>query len=86
MIDLLKTLEDRGFIEQLTHEDEIRKILSNEKISFYIGIDPTADSLHIGHFIALMFASHLQKAGHRPVILIGGGIYMGGKNGNFAFN
>lgn len=73
MTDLLKTLEDRGFIEQLTHEDEIRELLGKEKISFYIGIDPTADSLHIGHFIALMFASHMQKAGHRPVILVGGG-------------
>lgn len=73
MIDIMKTLDERGFIEQLTHEDEIRELLSKEKISFYIGIDPTADSLHIGHFIALMVASHMQKAGHRPIILVGGG-------------
>ena len=73
MIDIMKTLDERGFIEQLTHEDEIRELLRKEKISFYIGIDPTADSLHIGHFIALMVASHLQKAGHRPIILVGGG-------------
>lgn len=73
MIDIMKTLEERGFIEQLTHEEEIKKLLEKEKISFYIGIDPTADSLHIGHFIALMVASHMQKAGHRPVILVGGG-------------
>lgn len=73
MTDVMKTLDERGFIEQLTHEDEIRDLLGKEKISFYIGIDPTADSLHIGHFIALMVASHMQKAGHRPVILVGGG-------------
>ena len=73
MLDIMKTLEERGFIEQLTHENEIKDLLKKEKISFYIGIDPTADSLHIGHFIALMVASHLQKAGHRPVILVGGG-------------
>ncbi len=73
MTDVMKTLEERGFIEQLTHETEIRELFGKEKISFYIGIDPTADSLHIGHFIALMVASHMQKAGHRPVILVGGG-------------
>ena len=73
MTDVMKTLEERGFIEQLTHESEIRELFGKEKISFYIGIDPTADSLHIGHFIALMVASHMQKAGHRPVILVGGG-------------
>ena len=73
MSDIMKTLEERGFIEQLTHEEEINELLKKEKISFYIGIDPTADSLHIGHFIALMVASHLQKAGHRPIILVGGG-------------
>lgn len=73
MTDVMKTLDERGFVEQLTHEDEIRELLGKEKISFYIGIDPTADSLHIGHFIALMVASHMQKAGHRPVILVGGG-------------
>ena len=73
MIDVMKTLEERGFIEQLTHEEEINNLLKKEKISFYLGIDPTADSLHIGHFIALMVASHMQKAGHRPIILVGGG-------------
>lgn len=73
MADVMKTLDERGFVEQLTHEEEMRKLLSEKKISFYIGIDPTADSLHIGHFIALMVASHMQKAGHRPIILVGGG-------------
>ena len=73
MTDIMKILEERGFIEQLTHETEIKELMQKEKISFYLGIDPTADSLHIGHFIALMVASHLQKAGHKPIILVGGG-------------
>ena len=73
MTDVMKTLDERGFVEGLTHEEEIRNLLSKEKISFYLGIDPTADSLHIGHFIGLMVASHMQRAGHRPVILVGGG-------------
>lgn len=73
MTDILKELEDRGYIEQLTHEKEIRELLKKESVSFYIGIDPTADSLHIGHFVALMVASRLQRAGHRPIILMGGG-------------
>lgn len=73
MTDILQELEERGYIEQLTHEEEIREILKKESVRFYIGIDPTADSLHIGHFVALMVASRLQKAGHRPIILMGGG-------------
>ena len=54
-------------------EKGLREILNKESTRFYIGIDPTADSLHIGHFVALMVASRLQKAGHRPIILMGGG-------------
>ncbi len=73
MTDILKELEDRGYVEQLTHENEMRELLKTKSISFYIGIDPTADSLHIGHFVALMVAAKLQKAGHRPIILMGGG-------------
>ncbi len=65
-------LMERGYIEQTTHE-ELRELLGKEKVSFYIGFDPTADSLHIGHFISLMVASQMQKAGHKPIILIGGG-------------
>ena len=73
MADIIKELEDRGYIEQLTHEAEIRELFKKESVSFYIGIDPTANSMHIGHFVALMVASRLQKAGHRPIILMGGG-------------
>ena len=73
MTDIIKELEDRGYIEQLTHPEEMRELFKKESVSFYIGIDPTADSMHIGHFVALMVASRLQKAGHRPIILMGGG-------------
>ncbi len=73
MADIIKELQDRGYIEQLTHEKEMRELFQKESVRFYIGIDPTADSMHIGHFVALMVASRLQKAGHRPIILMGGG-------------
>lgn len=73
MTDIIKELEDRGYIEQLTHEKEMRELFQKESVSFYIGIDPTANSMHIGHFVALMVAARLQKAGHRPIILMGGG-------------
>ncbi len=73
MTDIIKELEDRGYIEQLTNEKEIRELFQKESVRFYIGIDPTADSMHIGHFVALMVASRMQQAGHRPIILMGGG-------------
>ena len=66
-------LKERGYIAQCTNEDEVRAMLENEKVTFYIGFDPTADSLHVGHFLGLMVMSHLQRAGHRPVCLVGGG-------------
>jgi tyrosyl-tRNA synthetase len=78
MANVLDELLERGYIKQFTHEEETRKLLENEKITFYIGFDPTADSLHVGHFIAMMFMSHMQKAGHRPIALIGGGTAMVG--------
>ena len=73
MTDIITELEKRGYIEQLTHDKEMRELFQRESVSFYIGIDPTANSMHIGHFVALMVASKLQKAGHRPIILMGGG-------------
>ncbi len=73
MQNVFDTLERRGYVEQLTHPEEIKKIFATESVPFYIGIDPTADSLHVGHFISLMVASHMQKAGHKPIILMGGG-------------
>ncbi len=71
-----EVLQERGFLKQLSHENEIKELLANEKISFYIGFDPTADSLHVGHFIALMAMAHMQQAGHRPICLLGGGTGM----------
>ena len=73
MENVIDVLNRRNYIEQITHPEELKELLGKEKISFYIGIDPTADSLHVGHFVSLMVASHMQKAGHRPIILVGGG-------------
>lgn len=73
MQSVFDILERRGYVEQLTHPEEIKKLFATESVPFYIGIDPTADSLHVGHFISLMVASHMQRAGHKPIILMGGG-------------
>ena len=72
MSKIFEELMERGYIEQITHE-EIKDVLDNKQIPFYIGFDPTADSLHVGHFVSMMVASRMQKAGHKPIILIGGG-------------
>ncbi len=76
MSNVYDILKERGYIKQLTHEEEIRELLGKEKISFYIGFDPTADSLHVGHFLQMMVMAHMQKAGHRPIALVGGGTGM----------
>ena len=74
MENVLTVLEKRGYIEQMTHPEEMKELFSSGKsIPFYIGIDPTADSIHVGHFVSLMVASHMQKCGHKPIILVGGG-------------
>lgn len=78
MSNVYDILLERGYIKQTTHEDEIKELLSKEKIAFYIGFDPTAESLHIGHFLPLMMMSHMQKAGHKPIALVGGGTVMVG--------
>ena len=71
-----ETLKERGYIYQTTHEEEIKKAINGEPITFYLGIDPTADSLHIGHFFALMVFRHLQEAGHKGILLVGGATAM----------
>ena len=73
MENVFNILEERGYIEQMTHPKEIKELFGKESVPFYIGIDPTADSLHVGHFVSLMVASHMQKCGHKPIILVGGG-------------
>ena len=69
-------LERRGLIAQVTHPEKVKDLLENDKISFYIGFDPTADSLHVGHFLQMVIRAHMQKAGHRPIALMGGGTAM----------
>ncbi|MCL2061754.1 MAG: tyrosine--tRNA ligase [Firmicutes bacterium] len=76
MKNVLDTLYERGFIKQTVFEDDLRKLLATQKIAFYIGFDPTADSLHIGHYIPIMAMAHMQRAGHKPIVLIGGGTTM----------
>jgi tyrosyl-tRNA synthetase len=76
MANVMDTLKARGFVKQTVFEDELYEKLGKESVPFYIGFDPTADSLHVGHFMQLIAMSHMQKAGHKPIILIGGGTAM----------
>lgn len=75
---VFEELKRRGLIAQMTHEEKIKEILENEKATFYIGFDATADSLHVGHFLQLVVIQHLQKAGHTPILLLGTGTTMVG--------
>lgn len=77
-MNLFEELKERGLIAQMTHEDKIKDLLNNEKVTFYIGFDPTADSLHIGHFLQMVVMAHMQRAGHKPIAIIGGGTAMVG--------
>ncbi len=76
--NVFDTLKARGFIKQTVFEEDLYKMLGSESVSFYIGFDPTADSLHVGHYLAMMAMAHMQKAGHRPIVLVGGGTAMVG--------
>lgn len=78
MPSVFETLKERGFIAQVTHEEKVKELLENERVTFYIGFDPTADSLHVGHFLQMVVMAHMQKAGHRPIAIIGGGTTMVG--------
>ena len=71
--NVFDVLKERGLIAQCTHEEEIRELLGKEKVTFYIGFDPTADSLHVGHFLQMIVMRHMQQHGHRPIALVGGG-------------
>ena len=76
MKNVMDILRERGFVKQTVFEDELYKLLGEKSVTFYIGFDPTADSLHVGHFVQLMAMAHMQRAGHRPIALIGGGTGM----------
>ena len=76
MTNVFDILKERDLIAQTTHEEEIRELLGKEKVTFYIGFDPTADSLHVGHFLQMMVMAHMQRAGHRPIAILGGGTAM----------
>ena len=81
-MQIYEELRARGLIAQVTDEEEIRELVNNGKATFYIGFDPTADSLHVGHFMALCLMKRLQMAGNRPVVLVGGGTgYIGDPSG-----
>ncbi|HLR21219.1 MAG TPA: tyrosine--tRNA ligase [Tissierellaceae bacterium] len=76
MDNVFDILSERGYIDQVTFEDELRELLGKESVTFYIGFDATADSLTLGHFLQIMVMMHMQKAGHRPIALLGGGTTM----------
>ncbi len=76
--NVIDVLRERDFIKQIVYEDELYSLLGRESVSFYIGFDPTANSLHVGHYLAMMAMAHLQRAGHRPIVLVGGGTAMVG--------
>ena len=75
---ILDVLKERGFIKQVTFEEDLYKAFDEGMVTFYTGFDPTADSLHIGHYIPIMAMAHLQRAGHKPIALMGGGTAMVG--------
>ncbi len=75
-MSLYQEFIDRGLLAQSTNEEEIKRMLENEKVTFYIGFDPTADSLHIGHFMQMKIMAHMQRAGHKPIAIFGGGTAM----------
>ena len=81
-MQIYEELKARGLIAQVTDEEEIRELVNAGKATFYIGFDPTAESLHVGHFMALCLMKRLQMAGNRPVVLVGGGTgYIGDPSG-----
>ena len=75
---ILDQLKERGILAQVTFEEDLYKLMDRESVTFYVGIDPTADSLHVGHIIPVIMAKRMQEAGHRPIILCGGGTAMVG--------
>ena len=75
-MQIYEELKARGLLAQVTDEEQVRELINSGKATFYIGFDPTADSLHVGHFMALCLMKRLQEAGNKPIALIGGGTAM----------
>ena len=75
-MSVFQTLQERGFIQQTTHQEPLYELLEKEQVTFYIGFDPTADSLHAGSLLPIMAMAHMQRAGHRPIAILGGGTAM----------
>lgn len=75
-MSVFETLQERGFIKQTTHQEPLFELLEKEKVTFYNGFDPTADSLHVGSLLPIMAMAHMQRAGHRPIAIVGGGTAM----------
>src|SRR5947207_4458083 len=75
-MSVFDTLKDRGFIFLASDEEKLRAALDREQVSVYAGYDPTAPSLHMGHLVSIMMLAHLQRAGHRPIVVVGGGTGM----------
>jgi tyrosyl-tRNA synthetase len=74
VMNVLDSLQERGFVEATTHDEQLRQQLgSKEPVTCYVGFDPTGSSLHVGHLLPIMALSHMQRAGHRPIALVGGG-------------
>src|SRR3989339_1443626 len=76
MASVFDILKERGFLAQLTHEEEIQHLLASNKVTLYAGFDPTSDSLHVGHLLPIMAMAHFQHHGHLPIALVGGGTAM----------
>ena len=76
MINAYDLLNERGYLKQCSHPEELRELLGKEKLTFYIGFDPTAESLTVGHYVAMCVMAHMQRCGHKPIVLLGGGTAM----------
>ena len=75
-MSVIDVLQERGFIQQTTHKEPLEELLQRERVTFYIGFDPTADSLHVGSLLPIMAMAHMQRAGHCPIVILGGGTAM----------
>ena len=78
MSNVFDILQERGFVEQCTYPEELRELLGKESVTFYVGFDATANSLTLGHLIPIMAMIHMQQAGHKPIVLLGGATTMVG--------